>query len=42
MDTVDEDVRHCYRNLSGKDCGGFASDISRYEQSMEMIMIKGF
>lgn len=38
---VDEDAQHFYRKLGYKDSGGFVVDIPRYEQPMEMIMIKG-
>jgi len=37
---VDEDAQHFYRKLGYKDCGGFVVDVPRYEQPMEMIMIK--
>ncbi len=37
---VDEDAQHFYRKLGYKDCGGFVIDVPRYEQPMEMILIK--
>ena len=38
---VDETAQHFYRKLGYKDCGGFVIDIPRYEQPMEMFLIKG-
>lgn len=37
---VDEEAQHFYRKLGYKDCGGFVIDVSRYEQPMEMFLIK--
>jgi len=37
---VDEDAQHFYRKLGYKDCGGFVIDIPKYEQPMEMFLIK--
>ena len=37
---VDEDAQHFYRKLDYKECGGFVVDVPRYEQPMEMIMIR--
>ena len=37
---VDEEAQHFYRKLGYKDCGGFVVDIPKYEQPMEMILIK--
>ena len=37
---VDETAQHFYRKLGYKDCGGFVIDISRYEQPMELFLIK--
>ncbi|MCM1283526.1 MAG: GNAT family N-acetyltransferase [Muribaculaceae bacterium] len=37
---VDEEAQHFYRKLGYKDCGGFVIDIPKYEQPMEMFLIK--
>lgn len=37
---VDEDSQHFYRKLGYKDAGGFVVNIPKYEQPMEMILIK--
>lgn len=37
---VDEEAQHFYRKLGYKDCGGFCVDIPKYEQQMEMFLIK--
>ena len=37
---VDEEAQHFYRKLGYKDCGGFVVDIPKYEQPMEMFLIK--
>ena len=37
---VDEEAQHFYRKLGYKDCGGFLIDIPKYEQPMEMLLIK--
>lgn len=37
---VDEEAQHFYRKLGYKDCGCLVVDIPRYEQPMEMFMIK--
>lgn len=37
---VDEEAQHFYRKLGYKDCGGFVIDIPRYEQPMELFLIK--
>lgn len=37
---VDEDSQHFYRKLGYKDAGGFVINIPKYEQPMEMIMLK--
>jgi len=37
---VDEEAQHFYRKLGYKDCGGFVIDIPKYEQPMELFMIK--
>ncbi len=37
---VDENAQHFYRKLGYKDCGGFTIDIPKYEQPMEMFLIK--
>ena len=36
----DESAQHFYRKIGYKDCGGFAIDITGYEQPLEIIMIK--
>ncbi|MBQ8327082.1 MAG: GNAT family N-acetyltransferase [Lachnospiraceae bacterium] len=38
---VDEDAQHFYRKIGYKDCGSLVIDIPRYEQPMEMFLIKG-
>ena len=38
---VDEEAQHFYRKLGYKDCGGFVINIPKYEQPMEMFLIKG-
>lgn len=37
---VNETSQHFYRKLGYKDCGGFVIDIPKYEQPMEMFLIK--
>lgn len=37
---VDESAQHFYRKLGYKDCGGLVIDIPKFEQPMEMFMIK--
>lgn len=37
---VNETAQHFYRKLGYKDCGGFVIDIPKYEQPMEMFLIK--
>lgn len=37
---VDENAQHFYRKLGYKDCGGLVIDIPRYDQPMELFMIK--
>lgn len=37
---VDESAQHFYRKLGYKDCGGLVIDIPKYEQPMEMFMVK--
>lgn len=37
---VDEGAQHFYRKLGYKDAGGFVIHIPKYEQPMEMIMLK--
>ena len=37
---VDEEAQHFYRKLGYKDCGGLVIDIPKYEQPMEMFLIK--
>ena len=37
---VDEEAQHFYRKLGYKDCGGFVIDIPKYEQPMELFLIK--
>lgn len=38
---VDENAQHFYRKLGYKDCGGFVVDIPKYEQPMELFLVKG-
>ena len=38
---VDEEAQHFYRKLGYRDCGGFMIDIPKYEQPMELFLIKG-
>ncbi|MBR2948933.1 MAG: GNAT family N-acetyltransferase [Lachnospiraceae bacterium] len=38
---VDEQAQHFYRKAGYKDCGGFVVDIPRYEQPMELFLVKG-
>jgi len=38
---VDEEAQHFYRKLGYKDCGGFVIDVPKFEQPMEMFLIKG-
>ena len=37
---VDEAAQHFYRRLGYRDAGGFAVDIPRYAQPLELILIK--
>ncbi len=37
---VDEKAQYFYRKLGYKDCGGLVINIPKYEQPMEMFMIK--
>ena len=37
---VDEEAQHFYRKLGYRDCGGFMIDIPKYEQPMELFLIK--
>lgn len=37
---VGEDTQHFYRKLGYKDCGGFNLDVSGYEKSMKLFMVK--
>ena len=37
---VNEDAQNFYRKLGYKDAGGFIVNVPRYEQPMEMVMIK--
>lgn len=37
---VDENAQYFYRKLGYKDCGGLVINIPKYEQPMEMFMIK--
>ena len=38
---VDEQAQHFYRKAGYKDCGGFVVDIPRYDQPMELFLVKG-
>lgn len=38
---VDEEAQHFYRKLGYKDCGGFIINVPKYEQPMELFLIKG-
>ena len=38
---ADEEAQHFYRKLGYRDCGGFVIDIPKYEQPMELFLIKG-
>lgn len=38
---VDDSAQAFYRRLGYKDAGGFVVDVPKYEQPMEMIMLKG-
>lgn len=38
---VNEEAQHFYRKLGYKDCGCLVVDIPKYEQPMEMFMVKG-
>ena len=37
---VDEEAQHFYRKLGYKDCGGLVVNIPKYEQPMELFLIK--
>ena len=37
---VDEEAQHFYRKLGYKDCGGVVIDVPKYEQPMELFLIK--
>lgn len=37
---VDEDAQHFYRKLGYKDAGGLVINVPKYEQPMEMLMLK--
>lgn len=37
---VDETAQHFYRKLGYKDAGGFVINIPKYQQPMELILIK--
>ena len=37
---VDKEAQHFYRKIGYKDCGGFVINVPKYEQPMELILIK--
>ena len=37
---VDEGAQHFYRKSDYKDCSGFIIDIPKYQQPMEMFLVK--
>lgn len=37
---VDEEAQHFYRKLGYKDCGSVVIDVPKYEQPMELFLIK--